>query len=128
MSVPLSFPAPPPPRWKMGISDPDNLFLGITNPDLAPNIEIFGALVVDVIFDCVAAEGEESMEVNVAAEIVPRRSENHVSDCYRIVLRVLEKERYVFYYFYFLLYIIKFFFLSLSLVIICLDEVEKCLV
>lgn len=115
MSVPLSLPAPPPPRWKMGISDPDNLFLGITNPDLAPNIEIFGALVVDVIFDC------------VAAEIVPRRSENHVSDCYRIVLRVLEKERYVFYYFYFLLYIIKFFF-SLSLVIICLDEVEKCLV
>ena len=127
MSAPLSFPAPPPPRWKMGISDPDNLFLGITNPDLAPNIEIFGALVVDVIFDCVAAEGEESMEVNVAAEIVPRRSENHVSDCYRIVLRVLEKERYVFYYFYFPLYIIKFFF-SPSLVIICLDEVEKCLV
>lgn len=112
MSVPLSLPAPPPPRWKMGISDPDNLFLGITNPDLAPNIEIFGALVVDAIFDCVAAEGEESMEVNVAAEIVPRRSENHVSDCYRIVLRVLEKERYVFYYFYFPLYIIKFFFFS----------------
>jgi hypothetical protein len=43
------------PPLKIGTNEPESLFFGITNPDLAANKETFGPLVVDALDEALVA-------------------------------------------------------------------------
>ena len=54
----------------MGINEPDNLFLGITNPDFAANMETFWVLVGVVDADILVLEGSTADLVSTFALIL----------------------------------------------------------